>query len=131
MDWPVRHGSQVLVWHASTPVTPHACAAATCATALAPGIVHNQPPRVVAPPCAGCSTRPGAYAMMRLPRRTQGESQGGRRRGGFCRRRRSGAGPLASRVTPAADAARGGAQEGTWDCDRDEVERGIDAGAVR
>src|SRR5262249_51940267 len=95
MDWPVRYGHQALVWHASTPVKPHACAAATFATALAPGIVHNQLPRAVAPPCAECSTRPGAYAMMRSRRRTQGESQGGRRRGGLCRGRGSGDGPAA------------------------------------
>jgi hypothetical protein len=36
----------------------------------------------------------------------------------------------ASRVTPDADAARGGSQEDTWDRDRDEVEMGVDAGAV-
>jgi hypothetical protein len=38
---------------------------------------------------------------------------------------------VASRVTPDADADRGGSQEGTWDRDRDEVERGVDADAVR
>ena len=37
---------------------------------------------------------------------------------------------VASRVTPDADADRGGSQEDTWDRDRDEVERGVDAGAV-
>ena len=31
----------------------------------------------------------------------------------------------ASRVMPDADADRGGSQEGTWNHDRDEVERGV------
>ena len=37
----------------------------------------------------------------------------------------------ASRVTPDTGADMGSSQEGTWDRDGDEVERGIDAGAVR
>jgi hypothetical protein len=37
----------------------------------------------------------------------------------------TGAAHPASRVTPDADADRGGSQEGTGDHDRDEVERGV------
>ena len=37
----------------------------------------------------------------------------------------------AARGTPDTGADMGGSQEGTWDRDGDEVERGIDAGAVR
>jgi hypothetical protein len=37
----------------------------------------------------------------------------------------TGAVHLAARVTPDADADRGGSQESTWDRDSDEVERGV------
>ena len=36
-----------------------------------------------------------------------------------------GAAHLVARVTPDADADRGGSQEGTWDRDSDEVEKGV------